>query len=119
MTFYSDMADVADDLIIEFGQSVTVRRQTGSTYDPDTGGSTITTSDETGHGCVIEFDKELIDGSHVRVGDRLLLLSPIGVTEPRENDLVIFGSESWQIVPPVSITAPSGVPVLYEVQLRR
>ena len=119
MTFYSDMAMVADDLITEFGSTVTLKFASGSSYNTETGGTTITYTDQSGHGCVVEFDKELIDGSKVRIGDKLLLLSPIGVSEPQLGDLIVAGGETWSIVPPVSVTAPAGVAVLYECQLRK
>lgn len=119
MTFYADMAAVADELITEFGSSVTIKHASGTAYDPDTGGSTVTYTDQTGHGCVVEFDKQLIDGSKVKIGDKLMLLSPIGITEPQLGDLIVVGGETWSIVPPVSVTAPAGVAVLYECQLRK
>ena len=119
MTFYSDMADTADELIAEFGQAVTLKVSAGTTYDPETGSSVVTYTDQSGHGCVVEFDKKLIDGTKVRVGDKLVLLSPIGITEPKDGDQLVIGAETWQLVPPVTVTAPAGVAVLYEVQVRK
>jgi len=119
MTFYSDMAEVADDLITEFGQSITLKVSAGTAYDPSTGGVTITYTDQVGHGCTVDFDKGLIDGEKVRIGDRLVLLSPLGLTEPTEGDKLVIGSDTWNIVPPVTVTNPAGTPVLYEVQVRK
>lgn len=119
MTFYSDMAATADELITEFGQSVTLKVSAGAAYDPETGSSAVTYTDQVGHGCVIDFDKKLIDGTKVRIGDKLVLLSPIGVSEPKDGDQLVIGAETWQLVPPVTVTAPSGVAVLYEVQVRK
>jgi hypothetical protein len=119
MTFYSEMADVADELITEFGQSVTHKVQSGTAYDPDTGSSTVSYVDTVGHGCIVEFDKDMIDGTKVRIGDKLALVSPIGLTEPKDGDLFVIGAETWNVVPPVSVVAPAGVACLYEVQLRK
>lgn len=119
MTFYSEMAEVADDIITEFGQAVTLKVSSGTTYDPETGASTVTYADQTGQGCVIEFDKKLIDGTKVRIGDKVVLLSPSGITEPKDGDQLVIGSDTWQVVPPVIVTAPAGVAVLYEVQVRK
>jgi hypothetical protein len=66
----------------------------------------------------VEFDKDVIDGTKVRVGDKLCLLSPIGVTEPKDGDMLVIGSDTWSVVPPVSVVAPAGIACLYEVQLR-
>ena len=119
MTFYSDMADTADELITEFGQSVTLKVSAGAAYDPETGSSVVTYTDQAGHGCVVDFDKKLIDGTKVRIGDKLVLLSPLGISEPKDGDQLVIGAETWQLVPPVTVTAPAGVAVLYEVQVRK
>jgi len=119
MTFYAEMAAVADDLIVEFGQSVTHRVQSGTAYDPETGSSVVSYVDSIGHGCVVEFDKKLIDGTKITMGDKLLLLSPIGVTEPKDGDLLVIAGETWNVVAPVSVVAPAGIACLYEVQLRK
>jgi hypothetical protein len=119
MSFYAEMASVADELITEFGQTVTHKVQSGSAYNPDTGSTTVSYVDTSGKGCMIEFDKDLIDGTKVRVGDKLCLLSPIGITEPKDGDLLVIGSETWNIVPPVSVVAPAGIACLYQVQVRK
>ncbi len=119
MSFYSDMADVADDLITEFGQTVTLKVASGTTYNPSNGDVTVSYTDQSGHGCTVDFDKHLIDGTKVRIGDRLVLLSPFGVSEPTEGDKLVIGSDTWNIVPPVTVTNPAGTPVLYEVQVRK
>jgi hypothetical protein len=119
MSFYSEMADVADELITEFGQTVTHKVQSGTAYDPDTGTTVVSYVDSAGHGCMVEFNKEVIDGTKVRIGDKLCLLSPIGVTEPKDGDLMVISGETWNVVPPVSVVAPAGVACLYEVQLRK
>jgi hypothetical protein len=119
MTFYSDMATTADELITEFGQTVTLKVSAGAAYDPETGSSVVTYTDQSGHGCVVDFDKKLIDGTKVRIGDKLVLLSPLGISEPKDGDQLVIGAETWQLVPPVTVTAPAGVAVLYEVQVRK
>ena len=119
MTFYSDMADTAEELIAEFGQSVTLKVASNGAYDPETGSTAVTYADQSAKGVVIDYDKKLIDGTKVRIGDRQCLLSPLGITEPKDGDKIAFGAEVWQVVPPVTVTNPAGVPVLYEVQIRK
>ena len=113
------MATTADELITEFGQTVTLKVSAGAAYDPETGSSVVTYTDQSGHGCVVDFDKKLIDGTKVRIGDKLVLLSPLGISEPKDGDQLVIGAETWQLVPPVTVTAPAGVAVLYEVQVRK
>lgn len=120
---YSDLAVVADQLLAEFGRSVTIRAQAAGTYDPESGSATLTTSDQAGNGAVFDFGLHqsgmaFTAGSMILSGDKQLLLSPVGITAPAPGDLAIIGSETWNIVS-VKTTAPAGTAVLYECQLRK
>lgn len=120
---YSALATVADELLIEFGRAVTIRRQTAGAYDPATGSATVTTADESGHGAIFDFGlhqagTQFAAGSMILSGDKQLLLSPTGVTEPKPGHLAIVGADTWNIVS-VKTTAPAGTAVLYECQLRK
>lgn len=119
MSFYTEMAAVADSLITEFGMAVTVKVPSGSAYNPDTGTVTVTYADQSGYGCVVDFDKDMIDGTKVRIGDKLMLLAPSGVSEPFDGCLVVANSETWTVIPPVNVTSPAGIACLYQVQLRK
>jgi hypothetical protein len=123
MSFYSDLAADADLLLAEFGQSITIRRQTAGEYDPETGSAAITTSDEVGNGCVFDFGlhasgQSFSAGSMILAGDKQLLLSPVGIAAPAPGCLAIIGADAWNIVS-VKSTAPAGVAVIYECQLRK
>jgi hypothetical protein len=123
MSFYGDLAITADELLGEFGQPVTIRRQTAGGYDPETGSASITTADELGNGAVFDFGlhqsgAEFAAGSLIVAGDKQLYLSPVGVSVPRPGDLAIIGAETWSIVS-VKSTAPAGIAVLFECQLRK
>ena len=116
---YAEIAADVDLMIYEAGQSMTLKVSSGAAYDPETGSSVVTYTDQAGHGCVVDFDKKLIDGTKVRIGDKLVLLSPLGISEPKDGDQLVIGADTWQLVPPVTVTAPAGVAVLYEVQVRK
>lgn len=123
MSFYGDLAITADELLGEFGQGITLRRQNVGGYDPEAGGETVTTTDESGQGAVFDFGlhqsgASFAAGSMIVAGDKQLYLSPVGISAPRAGDLAIIGGEAWSIVS-VKSTAPAGVPVLYEAQLRK
>lgn len=119
MSFYADIASVSDSLINEFGMPVTLKVPSGSAYNTDTGTVTVTYADQSGYGCVVDFDKDQIDGTKVRIGDKLMLLAPGGVSEPFDGCLVVAGAETWTVVPPVNVTSPAGIACLYQVQLRK
>lgn len=123
MTFYADMAAVADELLAELGVTVTLRTVSAGDYDPDTGTAALTTTDQTGNGALFDYGlhasgQSFGEGTMIVSGDKNLLLSPVGITAPAAGGKVIAAGVTWEIVS-VKTTAPSGVPVLYEVQLRR
>lgn len=118
MSFYGDLALTADDLLKEFGQPVTIRTQTPGEYDPETGTSAITTVDTVGNGCVFDYGTNAIDGTMIVQGDKQLLLSPVGMATPANGSIAIIGDDQWNIVS-VKTTAPAGVAVLFECQLRK
>jgi hypothetical protein len=125
MTFdYAKPAATSLRLLIRFGRSVTLRKQAAGAYDPATSSSTITTTDYTGQGALFDFNEHTIgqqygDGVTVLMGDKNLLLAPSGITAaPVPGDLLIFGSDTYQVMR-VKAVAPAGTVVLYELHLRK
>lgn len=125
MTFdYSNPAATALRLLTKFGRSVTLRKQTAGAYNPATSSATITNTDYTGTGALFDFNERVLgtqfaDGTTVEQGDKFLLLAPSGITvAPEPNDLLIFGSDTWNVMN-VKTVAPAGTPVLYELHLRK
>lgn len=118
MTMYTELATVADELLAEFGQSVTIRHRTSGAYDPATGAVAVTTTDEAGYGAVFDYDTKHIDGTMIVRGDKYALLSPIGITAPDTDDRLIIGGVEYGIVS-IKTEAPAGTAVLHTVQIRR
>ena len=123
MSLYSELAETANSLLSEFGQVVTLRSQTAGDYDPDTGAAAIVAADQSGVGCVFDFGMHasgasFTAGSMILAGDKQLLLSPAGIAAPEPGSQVIIGADTWTVVS-VKTTAPAGVAVIYECQLRR
>lgn len=118
MTMYSDLASVANELLAEFGQSVTIRHRTSGAYDPATGSATVTTTDEAGNAAVFDYDTKHIDGTMIVRGDKYALLSPVGITAPDTDDRLIVGGVEYSVVS-VKTEAPAGTAVLHTVQIRR
>lgn len=123
MTLYTDLAAVADELLAEFGQSLTIRRRTSGAYDPATGSATVTTADQSGVGAVFDFGlhqsgQYFQPGTMIQAGDKQLLLSPVGITAPANGDQAIIGGVTWAIQS-VKTTAPAGEAVIHECLLRR
>ncbi len=126
MTFdYDEIADVAQDILEEMGQAVTLKHTDPGTYNPATGGytggSTIT---QYGYGAVVDWESRHIDGTLIKIGDRRLLLSPLNtagaaLTAPVLNDTVTDAAGVvYTMVVPLKIVSPGGTPVIYECNLR-
>jgi hypothetical protein len=118
MSFYTELAAEASQLIAEFGASASLKTITQGAYDNAT--STATTTETTVAIKAVVFPGagyRYIDGSQVREGDQYGFVSAVGVSPPRVGDTI-----TWQSVPlgviKVSVLAPAGVNLLYEVGLR-
>lgn len=119
---YLETASDVDELLSEFGQQVTIRTVTTGSYDPSTGSASSSTSDLTGNGVVFDFGLHLSGssftaGTMITTGDKQLLLSPMGMPEPKAGSFAIIGGVTWSIAA-VKVTGPAGVPVLFELLLR-
>ncbi len=124
MTFdYAGTAQDVDATLKEVGQSVTLRTITAGPYDPATGKASSVSAELPGFGAVFDFVLHLsgtafVPGTLIVAGDKQLLLSPVGVAEPQPGSLIIVGTVTWHVVATKTL-APAGIPVLYEVLLRK
>ena len=117
MTFYTDMAVVANELIAEFGADVVFRRTSGGTFDPVTGLTTgATTSDNTAKGIQKTYKASLIDGTRIKNGDKLYVIDDGYV--PDMGDKLKVASEYWSIVD-IQPMVPADTPIVYFVQARK
>jgi hypothetical protein len=112
MTFYSELAEVAVELLTEFGQAITLTRTTGKSIDPVTGAITPGTSDnQPTIGVIKPYAKNLIDGTLIQVGDKEVILSP--AIAPLTSDTI----NGMQVVNITEIN-PAGTVLVYKVQVR-
>ena len=118
MSLYSELATVADELLTEFGQAVTIRHRTAGAYDPATGAVAVTTTDETGRGVLRDYKTRHIDGTMILRGDKYVLLSPVGITAPDTDDRIVIGGVDYAVVS-IETEAPAGTALLHTVQIRR
>jgi len=115
MTFYTDMRDLASELITEFGQSVTFTRTTAGAYTPGTGVTTTSTTVR-GKMFVELYGVGQVDGTTVLAGDMKGLFS--GTTAPATGDTSPINGKTYRVeqVAPVN---PAGTTVVYyDLQLR-
>ena len=117
MTFYADMAAVANELLAEFGAAITLRRVSGETFNAVTGAASGGSSaDLATVGIVKTFRANLIDGTRIQHGDRLVILDDTQV--PVLTDKVLIGADYWNIVD-IETKSPAGIPLVYFVQVRK
>jgi len=129
MGFYEDSASVANKLLKERGQAITITRNTAGDYDPSTGAAAIITTTQNGWGAVFEYGMQQAGiynatGSLVKIGDKRLLLSPIDstgteLTEPVVGDAVTLSDETVYTITQIKILNPAGIVVLYDINLRK
>jgi len=120
VTFYAEMAAVADDLIAEFGQLGAIRRTgtpTGPEYDPTPGATT----DYPARFAVLDYEASEIDGTRVLATDKkaLLAVGSLTITVALDDKLVEADGTVYKIIPPLKPLSPAGTVVMYEIQCRR
>ena len=114
-----DRAEAAD-MIEEYGQSVTLTRRASGTYDPATGGSTITTSTQAGKGVTLPLSPmRKSAGTNIPEGAQQLLLSALtaagGVlTVPHVDDTVTLASGEVMSLIAIEPLTPAGVAIIYD-----
>ena len=116
MTIYDELALIADDLITEFGQSITIQRpaSSGDAWNPSVTYTDYTTD------CVLrpvkayEANNELIE-----LGDVMATVEVgnLAIT-PKTSDKAVVDGVTYQIVQ-VWDVSPAGTSVVYKLQLRR
>jgi hypothetical protein len=111
------MTTTAKELLTEFGQSVTITKQTAGSYDPATGAATVTTSTQTATGALFDYKTHQIDNTLILMGDRRLILSAVGITAPQIDDTVTANGKTYTIKA-ISETNPAGTVVIYTCNVR-
>lgn len=115
---YLSVAREASALLAEFGQIVTVTRETVGEYDPATGTVSSGTEGYSCHGAVMNYRHQDIDGTLIQRGDVRVLLAPDAQFEPKPGDKVTLADATVLTVISVMPTKPAGLSVLYELQAR-
>ncbi len=120
---YSEIADVADEILEEFGQAITLTHVEPGTYVPGEG-ITNTTTTQAGTGAVVDWDARQVDGTLILIGDKRLLLSPLNtagtaLTAPVLGDTATDAAGVvYTLVTPLKTVSPAGTAVLYDCNLR-
>lgn len=115
---YERPAATAKRLLTRFGSGGTLTRETEGGYNPATG--TVEDGVSKSWTCtaaVIDYNARDIDGTLVQVGDVRVLVAPDVSEAPQAGDKINAAGRTLVAIR-VDTLAPSGLPVLYEVQGR-
>lgn len=118
MSFQSDMAATAHQLLTEFGADATLIKVVAGTYDPDT---SSTTNTETNY-AITMYEEDAsgsdVDGTQVKAGDKLAMISTVGSTQPETNDRITYQGADWQVVDATRENV-NGLACVYYVTMRK
>jgi hypothetical protein len=118
VSFYSELAATAAEIIAEFGGDATLRRKVPGVYDPATGLTTIVSTDQVVRCVVIDYPQRFVDGTLIRVGDKQVYVgTAAGGMTPKVGDSLLSGGVEYQVVN-FKPLAPALVAVLWELQVR-
>jgi len=115
--FYNEMAELAEELIGDFGRPVTLVKAGQEAGFDQYGNAVGATPDVsvTGLGCSLDYKIGEIDGSVIQMGDAKMLYK--GET-PLINMTVTLEGVKWRIVA-LNPLNPAGILVMYSLQLRK
>lgn len=119
MSFYSELASTALEMLTEFGQDVTRRAVTSGTYDPATGSAQPVSTDTVRKGVILDFGtgQTLERGNLIQTNDKRLLLDANG-SAPQMQDRFLVGGIEYSVISIGEIN-PAGTPVLFDLHLRK
>jgi len=112
--FYGRFALIAVRLMGKYGQTVFIKRTDGISIDPVTGVESGTESVLTTTGILKIYPDNLIDGTRITSGNRLLVLT--SEVEPLITDKVSLHNEDWNIEE-IQTVSPAGADVVYMVKV--
>lgn len=115
---YSNSANTARKLLAKFGQSMTLVQDIIGDYDPLTGTASNTQVSTTDIGVILPYSNGIHNAPDtlIKQGDANVLIN-IAVV-PKPSDKFTIGADTWTIVN-VKALDPSGVNVLYDIQIRK
>jgi len=117
---YSGMADVADKLITDFGQQVTLRRVTHAKDGSEPWKTTDTTTDYTVYAVMEDFTSYEIDGTVIVRGDKRFLIAAKDLAiDIQPDDIIIMSTRvQWRVINSTSLD-PGGTQLIWQIQARK
>jgi len=115
-------ADEVRRTLEEDGQPVILAREESGEYDPELGEAPVTTDTAPAVGLAFDYSLQqagaVFESGLIVAGDRQLLMSVPSEFQPEPGHKVALADGLW-LIKNVKAIAPAGVPVLYDLHLRR
>lgn len=105
-------------LVVDMGQTVTLRRVSQGAYNTATSTFTVTNTDVSVTALFLSYKDRQMDGSQILKGDRKIIIYASGVTVPQADDLVILGTDQYRLID-VSVINEAGDNLVYICQGRK
>lgn len=127
MAFYDEMADMALEMLAEFGRVIQLSRTVGGDYDPDTGTTGGSTESENAtvvilpasNGTVQAFDIRYENGTLIEQNLRALTIAAKDLAwVPIAGDKATFDGSDWTFIGCTPVN-PAGTPVVYKAAVKR
>lgn len=117
MSFYDDLKATALRLITDKGKACTLRKQASGAYSPTTGTSTITNTDYSIVGVLLNYSRSVQNKveTMIEVNDRKAIIQ--GDVTPDVTDLFIFENVTYRIIS-IKTVNPAGTAIIHELQVR-
>lgn len=116
MADYTPQVNLALRLIKAKGSQATVEKETGSTYDPDTGTNTPVYSTSTAYAVTFNYDLKFVADGLVQSNDIQCLME--NTASPEQGDFVTIGGTKYTVIS-ARPEKPDGVTTIFhDLQLR-
>lgn len=121
MSFYSEMAQLADEMIDEYGQSVILTKNSTTPSDATKPwrGSTNADSSTQAMAVLLDYSEREQDGEIIRRGDQKAYVAAVGVPDLKEYDTLTQAGGSQFRIQNVITLNPGGTALLFELHLRK
>jgi hypothetical protein len=114
---WDDLVVTSDEIVKEFGQSITIKTVNQGTYDPETSEIINTVTDFITYGVIFDYGEKDVNGTTIVRGDKQLLITPVGLlTIDLNSTVVVQGTE--YVITKIKQTNPAGTNLLWELSLR-
>lgn len=118
MSFYGDMSKTTNELLSEFGQTVTITYKTSGAYDPAALTSSVSTTTATAKAALFGYMDKDIDGTLIRRGDRNMIMSAISISLPNVEDTITDAAGKIYTILSISPVSPAGAIVAVKAHIR-